>query len=176
MLPEVQDDVAQTYWVMRRWDEAEAAFVKLLELSPEYSGAHMRLGRVYLDRGEPERALEQMLLEDPGVYGSFGLALAYNALGDDGKARDELDRMIREQADVGAYQIAEIHGQFGDADAAFEWLERARVLGDSGLGSLLGDPAFDSLLNDTRWHEFLQRMNLHEAWLAMPAEWGGPQS
>jgi Tfp pilus assembly protein PilF len=39
-------------WRAGRLDEAEAAFRKSLELNPEYPGAHMQLGRVYLMRLE----------------------------------------------------------------------------------------------------------------------------
>ena len=175
VLPEAHDALGHMNFVMRRWDEAEAAYLEVLELSPAFTPGHMRLGRVYLARGEPERALAQMQLEVDSVYGAFGLALAYQALGDGERAQVELDRLVREKSDTAAYQIAEIHAQFGNDDGAFEWLEHARVIGDSGLGFLLGDPAFDSLLDDPRWAEFLQRMKLYEAWLVMPPEWGGPQ-
>ena len=42
--------------------------------------------------------------------------------------------------DVVAYQIAAVYAFRGEADRAFEWLDRAYVQRDGGLTEMKGDP------------------------------------
>jgi len=59
-----------------------------------------------------------------------------------------------------AFQIAEIYAYRGEADKAFEWLERAYKQRDGGLSQMKGDPLLSSLERDPRWHAFLKKMKL----------------
>ena len=43
-----------------------------------------------------------------------------------------LATLIKDDADVGAFQIAEVYSGRGDKDQAFAWLERARRQQDAG--------------------------------------------
>jgi adenylate cyclase len=88
------------------------------------------------------------------------LALAYHALG----RKQESDRALAEliakyQADWGL-QIAEVYAFRGDADRAFEWLERAYVQRDSGLSLIKDDPLLKNLERDPRYDAFLKKMGL----------------
>jgi hypothetical protein len=59
-----------------------------------------------------------------------------------------------------AFQIAQVHAVRGEADAAFAWLDRARVQHDEGLAFVQFDLLFASLHDDPRWRVFLHKMNL----------------
>ena len=48
----------------------------------------------------------------------------------------------------------------GEADKAFEWLERAYQQRDGGLSSIKYDALMVSLLGDPRYHALLRKMNL----------------
>jgi len=48
----------------------------------------------------------------------------------------------------------------GEADRAFEWLERAYAQRDSGLAEMKGDPLLKSLERDPRYAAFLKKMRL----------------
>ena len=48
----------------------------------------------------------------------------------------------------------------GEADHAFDWLERAYVQRDPGLAEMKPDPLFRSLHADPRWDAFLRKMGL----------------
>ena len=48
----------------------------------------------------------------------------------------------------------------GEADRAFEWLERAYVQRDGGLTTLKGDPLLKSLERNPRYAAFLKKMRL----------------
>ena len=48
----------------------------------------------------------------------------------------------------------------GDADRAFEWLERSYTQRDTGLIWLKADPHLKSLERDPRWTSLLGKMRL----------------
>ena len=60
---------------------AEAATRRSLEISPTFSGNHWLLGRIFLERGQPDAALHEMEIESPDGGRDAGLAIAYHALG-----------------------------------------------------------------------------------------------
>jgi tetratricopeptide (TPR) repeat protein len=71
-----------------------------------------------------------------------------------------LNELIKNEAELAAFQIAETYAYRGDRDRAFEWLERARRQRDPGLGNLLKDPLLENLRGDPRWNTFLHTMGL----------------
>jgi hypothetical protein len=74
-----------------------------------------------------------------------------------------LATLIKDDADVGAFQIAEVYSGRGDTDQAFAWLDRARRQQDGGLAYFPNDPLLDPLRSDPRWASFQRSMGLaHE--------------
>jgi adenylate cyclase len=174
LMPEMRSWQALALLHAGRLDEAEAAYRATLTLSPEYSGAHFRLGRVLLLKGMTNEAMEEIKLEKASIYALTGLAMAHHSLGDQQASQLALDELIRNAADSAAFQIAEIYGFRRENDKAFEWLEQCLVIKDSGTVSILGDPAFHGLRTDPRWQPFLEKLGLLGFWLEMPPEHGGP--
>jgi tetratricopeptide (TPR) repeat protein len=143
-----------------RLEEAIAAYKKELEINPERVATHWFLGRVYLAQAHPQEALAEIEREPLEWARLQGLALAYHALGrkkDADAARAEL--VAKHHAD-GAFQIAEVYAFRGEADRAFEWLERAYAQRDGGLSQMKGDPLLKSLERDPRYAAFLKKMRL----------------
>ena len=157
-----------------RQDEAESAFRTALTLTPGYSGGHYRLGRVLIRKGDFAEALAEMRKETDAVYRSTGLAMAHHALGNREASQLALNDIIENDANGGAFQIAEVYGFRNEPDKAFEWLEQAVAISDGGVAATLGNPALHSLRTDPRWQPFLEKLGLLEFWLEMPPEWGGP--
>ena len=143
-----------------RLEEAEAAFRKALDLNPEYPGAHLLLGQIYLAQSKPEDALAEMQKEPEPVLRGQGLALAYHAAGKKKEADAELTEYIKEFQNAAVFQIAEIYAYRGEADKAFEWLERAYKQRDGGLSQMKGDPLLRNVEKDPRYRPFLQKMKL----------------
>jgi eukaryotic-like serine/threonine-protein kinase len=142
-----------------RLDEAEASFRKALELNPQ-SRSHKDLVRVYIAKSNPNAALAEIQKEpDPG-WRLYGMALAYQAAGNKKEADAVLEEYINKFQNITAFQIAEICAYRGEADRAFQWLERAYNQRDAGLPSTKGDPLFHNLENDPRYAAFLKKMNL----------------
>ena len=56
----------------------------------------------------------------------------------------------------------------GNADKAFEWLEKARLQREPGFSWSLTDPFLRNLHSDLRWEPLVESVGLGEAWAAMP--------
>lgn len=89
-----------------------------------------------------------------------GLALAYHALGRKKESDAALAEFVAKYHADGAFQIAEVYAFRGEADRAFEWLERAYAQHDGGLAYMKGDPLLKSLERDPRYAAFLKKMRL----------------
>jgi tetratricopeptide (TPR) repeat protein len=68
------------------WNEAIDAYAQALQLEPNDSATHLALGRLYLERNDPERAVPELRAAqkiEPALSGVHAkLGLAYRALGD----------------------------------------------------------------------------------------------
>ena len=143
-----------------RFEEAVAACNKVLELDPAYPRVHRLLGRVYLAQSRPHQALAEMQREpDPG-FRAQGLALAYHALGRNMESDAALGKLIAEFDTIAAFQIAEVYAFRGEADQAFDWLDRAYSRHDSGVTETKGDPLLKGLELDRRYPVILKKMRL----------------
>jgi TolB-like protein/cytochrome c-type biogenesis protein CcmH/NrfG len=155
-----QKMLGRTAWEAGRLDEAVAALKKTLELDPEDSGTHAWLGRVYMAQGHPQEALAEMEFEKHPVWRLYGQALAYHALGRKKESDAALAELIAKYQAPIAFQIAEEYAFRGEADRAFEWLDRAYAQRDAGLTLMKGDPLLKSLEHDPRYAAFLKKMRL----------------
>ena len=140
--------------------EAVAALKKAMELNPEFPNAHALLGEVYLAQAHPQEALAEMEREPEPAIRLQGQALAYRALGRKKESDAALAELIAKYQADAAFQIAEVYAFRGEADRAFEWLERAYAQRDGGLPDMKGDPLLKSLERDPRYAAFLKKMRL----------------
>jgi TolB-like protein/Tfp pilus assembly protein PilF len=137
-----------------RWDEAIASYQTALTLSPGISRAQSLIGEALLLKGEPQAALEAIQKEDT-VWGRIGLPLAYHALGRQEESDAALAALIENFEQSAAYNIAYVLAYRGEAERAFEWLDKAVVYKDAGLTGIINEPLFAKLHNDPRWSLFL---------------------
>jgi len=149
------------YWA-GQLEEASAAFKKAVELNPDLVITHTYLGYIDLAQGHPQEALSEMKLERGPEWRLQGLALAYFALGQKQAADAALAESIAKFHSIIAYQIAETYAFRGEADKAFEWLERAYEQRDSGLPEVKVDPLLTNIKSDPRYSAFLKKMHLPE--------------
>jgi len=148
-----------------RWDEAIASFRTTLTLSPGYSSAQYNIGVVLLMKGEPQAALEAMQLED-SAWGRVGLPMAYYALGMKNESDAALVTLIEKDEQSFAYNIAYVLAYRGEADRAFEWLDKAVVYKDPGLADTAIESLFSNIHDDSRWLPFLGSIDLSPEQLA----------
>ena len=143
-----------------RFEEANPYLRKALELDPDFQRAHMYLGRNLLLEGKMDSALNEMKLENMEVFKTFGLALAFHALGKKKEADEMLDLFVKNHGSQWAYLLAELYAFRSQKDEAFASLENAYQNNDGWLVFLKGDPLIRNLKTDSRYKVFMQKMNL----------------
>ncbi len=141
-------------------EKALLSFKKILELDPQFQRAHFYQGRNYLLMEKPELALIEMQQENLEIFKTFGLALAYHALGRKKEANEMLKAFSEKYQNNWSYLLAQLHAFRGEKDLAFTWLETAYNKKDSWLYWLKGDPLLKNLEGDHRHNVFLKKMNL----------------
>ena len=115
-----------------------------------------------LAQGKSQAALSEMQQEQVEGYQSAGLAIAFHALRRKADSDAALRRAERDSGQDTAYEIACAHAFRGEANAAFQWLDRAYVQKDYLLEYIKGEWALKSLESDPRYKAFLRKMNLPE--------------
>jgi len=141
-----------------RLDAAIASYRTVLSLSPSRGGVHFQLGVALLLEGDAPAALAEIEQEPSEVWRINGLPMAYHALGRNADSDAALAREIEQDRKEGPYNIAYVYAFRGEADAAFEWLEKAVEYGDSGLSDIVGEILFDKIHSDPRWLPFLRKI------------------
>lgn len=141
-------------------EEAEVGLRQLLELDNRYPIGHLLLGQVLLLQDRPGEALIEMNLEGEEEWNQFGTVLALDSLGRHDEAVEATNKFIERYGEVWLYQVAVIYAYRDEADAAYDWLDRAYQERDSGMILLLADPFFANIREDPRWNALLARMGL----------------
>ena len=149
----------QTYYA-GRYEESIAAFKKALELNPELPEIHVYLCRVYLFQSRPTDGLAEIAKEENMLWKTYGYALAHHATGNKKEADAALKELIEKYQSRSAFQIAQVHAFRGEADQAFQWLERAYSQRESDVTYVKGDPLLKNIKNDPRYTSFLVKMRL----------------
>ena len=142
-----------------RLADAEKCFQRALEMSPRPERMHTYLGRVQLLQGRPDEALREIKQESSEAFRLQGIACVQYDNGRVPEAKKALKELVMKYADGGAFQIAKVHGYWGDADRAFEWLERAYLQHDPDLVAVGRNSCLlQNLQGDLRWRTFFERM------------------
>src|SRR5438067_10220265 len=144
----------------KQFAEARAEYARVVELNPSAPWAHAGLGLAYLLQNKFEEAANEAQAD----AGDWARLLIVSCARWAQKRVEEsdaaLNELIKNEAELAAFQIGEAYAYRGDKDRAFEWLERARRQRDPGLGNLRKDPLLESLYHDPRWNAFLHTMGL----------------
>ena len=144
-----------------RYDEAEAALRKAIELQPAAARLHAYLTTLDVIRGNAVAALQDAQLEPKGFWRDYALALALQIQNDRGAADAALQKLINENAVSGPFQIATVYGLRKEPDKMFDWLERAYTEHDPGLTQLLGTPFILNYRDDPRFAALCQKLKVH---------------
>jgi serine/threonine protein kinase/TolB-like protein/Flp pilus assembly protein TadD len=136
--------------------EAAATARKTLSLSPARAAAQLMVGLSLLKTGDPQAALEAMQAESDQGWRRIGLPMAYHALGRKAESDAALAELIQHQERDSAFNIAYVFAFRGEADRAFEWLQKAVDYQDPGLSDVVSQPEFANIREDPRWLPFLR--------------------
>jgi tetratricopeptide (TPR) repeat protein len=157
---EVRVYLANALLQARRPAEARAEYQSVAELNPSTPWACAGGGMVDLFEGKNAEALAAAEHETTEFARLVVSAVALWNLGRKEQSDEALATLIKDDADVGAFQIAEVYSGRGDKDNAFLWLDRARRQQDPGLAFYPNDPLLDSLRSDPRWATFQRSLGL----------------
>jgi tetratricopeptide (TPR) repeat protein len=132
-------------------EAATEAFERTLDLRPGYAPAHMRLGRVLVARGLPERAAEQFeraLELAPDLQPArVGLAQIRLSQGELARAEELLDEVLAEEPRhaQALSTLGQVYMRQGRRKEAREVAERAR---DAALYNLFADPLMEQVVRE----------------------------
>ena len=140
-----------------RLDQALASFRTVLSLSPSNGIAHYQMGVAKLLEGDANGALEEFEREPVEVFRMIGLPMANHAAGKKAESDAALAQLIAKYEKDANYNTAGIHAFRGEADRAFERLEKERTDGGT-FAEIVVDPLFANLYDDPRWVPFLRKI------------------
>ena len=140
-------------------DAARAALQRSSELSPDSNWPEFYLGFIDLQQGNTEGALLHFL-RAPEPYRLTGTAMLEHARGNPAASQAALEALRLKYAVGFAYQVAQVHAWRGEADLAFDWLQRGYEVRDYGLTRLRDDPIFAPLRGDRRFATLVEQVGL----------------
>jgi hypothetical protein len=152
----------------------------MLSLSPGYGSAHYQIGAALLLKGDAPAAASEMEQETSDVWKTIGRPMVYHALGRKAESDKALAELISMGEKDGPYNIAHVHAFRGNADEAFEWLDKAIEYKDPGVSEIMNENLFANIHSDSRWLPFLRKVGTAPEQLAkiefkvtLPKEWQG---
>jgi TolB-like protein/Tfp pilus assembly protein PilF len=151
--------LGRAYRRLERLVEADAAFRRALEISPDCTTGHFLLAMSLAAQGRLDEALAEVQRERADWARWCGVAIIQHSRGCPRESDEAMEKLLT-RADSSAWQIASVHAHRGNADEAFAWLERSFVQRDAGLPLTGGAAHFRSLHSDPRWPAFMRRIGL----------------
>jgi TolB-like protein/tetratricopeptide (TPR) repeat protein len=144
--------LGDTLMYSRRYGEAAAAFQDSIALDPEHAEhAYWHRGASYYLAGKLSEAQASCEVRPDYFYSLVCRAIIYQKLGRQEAASAAMRRAVEQGGDSGGYQYTQIYAQWGENNAALDWLEKAMRLRDPGLAGLRVDPLMDPLRKEPRF-------------------------
>jgi len=157
------DSLCELSLVLRgahRVEEAQQLVRRCLAITPTYPGASAQLALTQLDQGQREQAVASVANEvDPGLRWAVGAEIEA-AIGERGKADEDLQRAERGVERVRPTFIALAYASMGRSDEALRWLARAHQQQDPWVVYLKTSPEAERLVPDPRYQSILRELGL----------------
>lgn len=149
--PRVFRSASRTAYFGNRPDQALGFAKRALELNPKLNSCHSVIGDVLFGQGKLDAALQEYQREPSEVLRLPGLANVARKSGKTADADAALSKLIAKFGDNGLYQQAQVYAQAGDTARAIAALERAHLVGDSGLLLMRVDPLLKPVRDDAQF-------------------------
>jgi len=156
----------QLFFQARNFEQAEDQARHALALNSDFWLGHLILGKVYERTQRSAAALTEF---DAAFQLSEGnteaLSLKGYTMALMGR-RTEAEQIMRTLLEtararfVPPYNVALLYAGLGDTDAAYEWLEKARLIRDIHMVFLTVEPKWDPLRGHASFQSLLQRCGL----------------
>lgn len=145
----------------RDFEGAARQFRQVLQIDPNFSMAHFRLGLALAQMGDYTGALAELgtskqLSNDRDVVAALGRVHAM--MGNHAAAREAREELHARSKStfVPSYALAVLEAALGRADEAFSWLQRSVAERSYWIIFLKVDPALDALRGDPRFDEIVR--------------------
>lgn len=154
---------ADSFFFSRNYDAAIKHLLLLLEQAPNFIPAHFNLGRVYLEAGTLDRAVERFEKTVELSHNHVALpalAHAYALIG----RKEEARAILRQAAEPssGCYapapMLARVYLGLGEHDQALDCLEKGFAERSYWMVFLNTDPVYDPIRFESRFQRLLDRM------------------
>jgi TolB-like protein/Tfp pilus assembly protein PilF len=156
--PARHGSLAYDYARSGRLDEAIASYRTALSLAPGRVGTQYNVGELLLRKGDAAAALVEMQHEPEENWRLMGVTMALYTLGKKAESDAALAELIGKFEKDSAYNIAYVLAWRGEADRAFEWLDKAVEYHDTGLVEISTEPLFANIEKDKRLTPFLRKI------------------
>jgi adenylate cyclase len=143
---------------MGQFDAAIASYRSVLSMSPGSGLTHYQICEAMLLKGDAPAALAEIEQEKSEDWRLIGLPMAYHALGRQTESDAALATVIAKLEKDSSYNIAYVYAFRGEADKAFEWLDKAVQDQNPGLLHVAVENLFDNIHSDPRWLPFLRKI------------------
>ena len=145
-------------YAARNYADSIPPLRKALQMNPRMSRANAAIGDALLMLGRLDDARTAYAAEPVDDFRLAGEAIVEHRLGHAGPARAAMAKLVADHGDRVLYQQAQVLAQWGELDASIERLQKALVIGDSGLVYARNDPLLDPLRGDPRFRELLNSL------------------
>jgi TolB-like protein/DNA-binding winged helix-turn-helix (wHTH) protein/Flp pilus assembly protein TadD len=155
---------AMIFFRARRFDEAIRAGQQALDLDPYFVNALWWQGLAYAGNGDFPKSVACLTkgrgMNDGPVFRAL-LGHVYGRAGDRAKAGAVLVDLtiLSRQRYISPVNFAIVYAGQGDADSAFQWLEKAYQTRSAGVREL-ASMCFDSVRSDPRYFDLMKRVGL----------------
>lgn len=143
-----------------RFDDSVTAFHRAIELSPDRLASRAMLSIVLLDQGLIDEAKAQAKSEPDDFWRSWALAIIHARSGETEDSDRSVSKLDESYVTADAFQLAEVCAARGEADKAFEWLNKALDERDPGVTHAKASVHLRSLYDDPRWKELMKKLGL----------------
>jgi TolB-like protein/tetratricopeptide (TPR) repeat protein len=140
-------------------EAAERACQRASSIVPDSPLVLLFVASVRLMQNRADEAAA-MFARSPELYGLSGQAMAEHSLGHVAKSEEALQALVRKYARTGAYFIAQVYAWRGQADLAFQWLDRAVANEEPAVRVIRYDALLLRLESDARFEAFARKANL----------------
>jgi tetratricopeptide (TPR) repeat protein len=166
--PRSQYLLGLAYFYAGQPDEAIASMRTVLMLSPGSAPelTQLIIGTALREKGEYDAALAAMQAESHEGWRLAGLAIVHQALGQMAESDAALAELIERYERQLTIGVAGVLAFRGEADRAFDWLEKAVQYKDPLLSLTAATILFANLHDDPRWLSFLESIGSSPAQLS----------
>ena len=155
--------IALSYWNQRRWDDMITWATRSLELDPHHVLSREYLAAAYLKKGDLDRHMAESLSHGRAAGCPPDLLHELEHVYDTRGRAGVMEFALRVNANGPPFQLALLHGEVGNLDEAFRFLDDAIALHDPALVHLAVAPQWDCLRGTERFNERLHAMGLAAA-------------